>query len=127
MGLSQTDICSLCSGAKETISHLFWDCPITNKFIFEIQNSLFHNSFTITKLIFLFGSNDEKVKYFNHVFIYAKYFIFSTKEKCKILSLSSFRAMLKQIKCIEGNMSAKAKKQINFSRKWEFFERNLHG
>ena len=124
MGLSQTDTCSLCSGARETISHLFWDCQITNKFILEIQNTLFNNTFTITKPIFLFGSNEEKIKYFNHVFIHAKYFIFSIKEKCQFLSLSSFRAMLQQIKHIEGNMSEKAKRQINFYSKWEFFERS---
>ena len=124
MGLSQTESCSLCSGARETISHIFWECPTTKRFILEIQNSLFNNSFTVTKTIFLFGSNDEKIKDFNHVFIYAKYFIFSTKDKSKYLSLPSFRAMLQQIKSTEEHMSDKAKKQINFSCKWNFLQNN---
>ena len=84
MGISQTDRCSLCSGAKETISHIFWDCPTTQRFILEIQNALLNNSFTITKTIFLFGSNEEKIKDFNHVFIHAKHYIFLPKTKVNI-------------------------------------------
>ena len=128
MGLSRTDFCSLCSGAIETISHIFWNCPITKRFINEIQNSLFNNSITITKTIFLFGSNEENTKDFNHVFIYAKYYIFSIKEKSKHLSLPSFRAMLQQIKRTEELMFEKVKKQkkkkINFSCKWSLLQGN---
>jgi len=122
MGISQTDRCSLCSGAKETISHIFWECPTTKRFILEIQNTLLNNSFTITKTIFLFGSNEEKIKDFNHVFIYAKHYIFSIKDKSKYLSLLSFRAMLQQIQNTEEHLSEKAKKQINFSCRWNFLQ-----
>ena len=85
-----------------------------HRFISEIENSLFSNSFTITKNIFLFGSVDNNMRNFNHVFIYPKYFIFSTK------CLPSFRAMLQQVKYVEENMTEKAKKQINFYHKWSF-------
>ena len=40
MGISSTNICSLCSISIETISHLFWECPVTKKIILQIQNSM---------------------------------------------------------------------------------------
>ena len=121
MGISSTNICSLCSISIETISHLFWECPVTKKFILQIQNSMLSNEIVITREMFLFGSNDNIAKDYNFLFLYAKYFIFSAKNKASDLSLSSFCKLLHQINT-EEHMSANAKKYISFTTKWRLIQ-----
>ena len=92
MGISTNNRCSLCSDSIETISHLFWECNITRKFILQIQNSKLNDKIRITKQLFLFGSNDVTLKDYNYIFLYAKYFfnIFTIKDKTSILCIPSF-------------------------------------
>ena len=37
MGIVDSKLCSFCSEAEESIVHLFWDCPITQHFISELN------------------------------------------------------------------------------------------
>ena len=85
-----------------------------------------YNEVSITKEIFLFGSSDKIVKDYNFLFLYAKYFIFSAKNKVSELSLSSFCKMLHQIKNTEEHMSDNAKKFISFTTKWNLIAIDLH-
>ena len=80
MGIASNNKCSLCSESIETISHLFWECNITKKFILQIQNSMLNDKIRITKQLFLFGSNDVTLKEYNYIFLYAKYFIFTVRD-----------------------------------------------
>ena len=118
MGISTTNKCDLCSVSIETISHLFWECPITRKFVFQVQNSLLNNVIVITRQMFLFGSSDITARDYNFVFLYAKYFIFSAKNKASELNLSSFCKMLHQVKNTEEHMSVNSKNYLSFTAKW---------
>ena len=40
IGLSDSDLCTFCSVATETISHLFWECPFTRRFLGEFQRNV---------------------------------------------------------------------------------------
>ena len=76
MGIATNNRCSLCSDSIETISHLFWECNITKKFILQIQNSMLNDKIRMTKQLFLFGSNDVTLKEYNYIFLYAKYVLY---------------------------------------------------
>ena len=104
----------------ETISHLFWECNITKKFILQIQNSMLNDKIRITKQLFLFGSNDVTLKDYNYMFLYAKYFIFTIKDKTSILCLPSFCIMMQQIKNTENIiMSTKDKNYVSIYKQME--------
>ena len=39
IGLIDSNLCSFCSLSVETIPHLFWDCPVTHKFLVGFTNA----------------------------------------------------------------------------------------
>ena len=77
IGLIDSNLCSFCSLSVETIPHLFWDCPVTHKFIVDLQMHVLDN-IPIDRISFLFGSA-KLTRHYNFVILYAKYFIFSVK------------------------------------------------
>ena len=42
---------------------------------------MLNDKIRITKQLFVFGSNDVTLQDYNYIFLYAKYFIFTVKEK----------------------------------------------
>ena len=62
---------------------------------------MLNDKIRITKQLFLFGSNDVTLKDYNYIFLYAKYFIFTIKDKTSILCLPSFCRMMQEIKSAE--------------------------
>ena len=99
MGLIESNLCSFCSLAVETIPHLFWDCPVTHRFIVDLQTYVLDN-ISIDCNAFLFGSV-KLTRYVNFVLIYAKYFIYSVKTMERILDINLFKHSLEQITRIE--------------------------
>ena len=85
-----SDLCSLCYKSEETIEHLFWDCPITRRFIADVQHLILDDKVTLSKIDFLFGFYGSVGVQFNFIILYAKYYIFSSKCKNSTLSLNSF-------------------------------------
>ena len=39
-GLKETELCTFCTGTKESLLHLFWECTYTNNFWFSLVNIL---------------------------------------------------------------------------------------
>ena len=118
MGISSSNMCSFCSVTVETISHLFWDCPITQRFISQLQNIILDNKIEITRCLFLFGSTEKLTKSYNFIFLLPKYFIFSARNNHSSLYLSAFNEMLKQIKITEQYMSVETKKFLTQTNNW---------
>ena len=124
MGISDNNICSLCSKSVETISHLFWECNVTKEFILQLQTAVLTGNISITKQLFLFGSNDVILKDYNFIFLYAKYFIFMAKDKTASLYLPSFCKMMQQIKNTEQYMSTTRKNYELYMNKWKLLKLN---
>ena len=97
IGISDSNLCTFCSSSVESISHLFWECPVTHQFIQDLQTSILNNEVLLNKNAFLFGFPDGRRSSFNFVILYAKYFIFTAKCKQERLSINSFKNMLKRV------------------------------
>ena len=112
MGLSDSNLCTFCSSSVESISHLFWDCPIPQQFIQNFQTSILNNEVNLNKNLFLFGCPDVQYSTVNRFILHAKYFIFSTRCKGDRLSFSSFKNILKRYCEIERVLSQKNHKFV---------------
>ena len=118
VGLARSDLCTFCSEAPETISHLFWECPVTKRFIQEFQTHILKNEVTLTHNDFIFGIPTGYFTTVNFVILYAKYYIFTTRCKEGRLSLSSFQNLLKYYYELERIIYSKQNKFVLFLDKW---------
>ena len=119
INISISDLCSLCYKSEETIEHLFWDCPITRRFIADVQHLILDDKVTLSKINFLFGFYGSVGVQFNFIILYAKYYIFSSKCKNSTLSLNSFKCMLKHYRTVEQYMYLKNNKFVSFDSRWK--------
>ena len=117
IGRSDTDMCTFCSASVETISHLFWECHVTSKFIKEVKSTLIGDDIVLNKTDFLFGFLTREHNKFNFLILYAKYYIFTTKYKNNVLSLSNFKNMLKYYKDIEKYIYTRKCKFVMYADK----------
>ena len=94
--ISNTDLCSFCKIEKETLTHLFWECPIVADFIVDIKNC-FHRSdiaFEIDCKSFLLGKSDKKCEPFNLLCLEIKRYMYLCKRKGIIPSLTGLKGSL---------------------------------
>ena len=122
IGISDSNLCTFCSSSVESISHLFWECPVTHQFIQDLQTSILNNEVLLNKNAFLFGFPDGRRSSFNFVILYAKYFIFTAKCKQERLSLNSFKNMLKRVNEVERVLYTKQNKFIVWLDRWRLVQ-----
>jgi hypothetical protein len=95
------ELCSYCKQSRETIEHLFLDCPITNLFITRVQTWLEDECsvvFSLQNRHFIF-SFQEKNCIGNFISVLVKHYIYRSKfrENCDTyLSVQFFKIYLKQ-------------------------------
>ncbi len=100
--LVDSPVCVFCKGAKETLLHMFWDCPKIQDYWFDVQEWL-HTSFThCTDLIFskelvILGSQVNVVTdiILDLCILIAKYNIFISKLHGTIPHLNVYTRFLK--------------------------------
>ncbi|MCG7876955.1 MAG: zinc-binding domain-containing protein [Candidatus Thiodiazotropha endolucinida] len=90
--------CSFCELASESIKHLFVDCPKVKDFWDILKNWLQLNgninlNITDKNIVFAWPHESDLISY---LIIIAKYYIYKTKFKSKQLSIQGFCALLKQ-------------------------------
>ena len=94
VGISNSDLCTFCAIDTESISHLFWECPSTQRFLLDFQRHTLNNKFILTHNNFIFGIPTGIHSSYNFVILYAKYYIFSARCKRSTLSLASFKKII---------------------------------
>ena len=100
--LKETHMCSFCNETKETIYHLFWECPLIRNFWIEIGDLLLNQcNFRVpqTDSEILLGSENHDL--FENFIILIKYFIYSCRLKGSIPTTQGVINMMKHIYNIE--------------------------
>lgn len=101
--LKETHLCSFCNETKETILHLFWECPVVKNFWIEIRE-LFKNRCNVilpnTADQIILGSEISDIS-INFFIVLIKYYIYSCKCTGTNLSPLGAQTMLKQTYLIE--------------------------
>lgn len=118
-GLVDSDFCSFCSGEKETILHLFVECPVV-KLLWEGLKVwlLPHIDLgTLEAKIVILG--DITVNINSLILIIAKYYIYSCKMGNRQLSLEGLKAVIKleyEVELYNSQKNDKIKRA--FEQKW---------
>ena len=79
--LSDSEICTFCNEAVDTLAHYFWECKIAKEIRIRcVQLLNFEEEFetVMTKLKFLLGFGNKK---FDHISLIIKYCIYLIKQK----------------------------------------------
>ena len=76
VGILNSDLCDFWLNDIESITHLFWDCPVTHQLILKFQEHTLNNQIILSMNSFLFGISKGNFCHFNFVILYAKYYIF---------------------------------------------------
>ena len=114
--VSDTDLCCFCQKAKETLIHLFCDCPVTNAFWKNVQYSLFSVNLTqgsdVLKKLECLGLTGEKGEIIvNHCLLPARYYFFSCKHK------DSKPSILEHIYQVKSNLKIEKQFQLPQERR----------
>jgi len=84
---SESNLCSFCQIAQETLLHLFWECPITEAFWNSVQQffvsvDLIRPASQVLTLCQCLGLKGEKSALpFNHCLLLGRFYIYSCKFK----------------------------------------------
>jgi len=129
MGISDHDKCKWCPTAKETILHLYWQCP-KSVALWKAIASLFNNLYNLREnvnnlnfLKYMFAiDDDEKIypKVFDIVTALTRYYIH--KDKCNKQGTRSIKGLENFIKSImvrEWQIATRNRKQDIFIIKWD--------
>ena len=120
--LSETELCSYCMTAQESVNHLFCECAITKTFYLQIKEWLGIMNVKLPDLeskTILHNIYDKckNVKLINHCINLYKQIVFINRGE--LLSLNLFKAKLSETQNIErciANKNGKVETHIN---KWE--------
>ena len=81
MNLSSSPLCSFCNSIKESINHIFWDCPQISSFILDVERAVFGNQFIFSCTDILFCYKFIARHPYNFLIYYMKYYIFSKRSE----------------------------------------------
>ena len=120
MHLSETDLCSFCNEEKETLLHLFWECPMTNSFWADVFNlmseySLLYNPYRNVSDIILGKGESHLV---NLIILIAKRYIYSAKMNKSIPYLSVFKKNLELQFKVEQKIAYMTNQEETFIQTW---------
>ena len=101
--LKETNLCTFCNETKESIMHLFWECPVVRNFWIEIKN-LYRETCNIELSLsasnIILGSSIFDIST-NYFIILIKYFIYSCRLRASRPALIGLMSMLKTTYSIE--------------------------
>ena len=81
-GITDNEVCTLCKSNTDCINHLFWNCNVSQLFIYRFTQWLKNHSVTYTTVsrkMFFFGISHEPM--FNLICIITKMYLYSCKLK----------------------------------------------
>ena len=98
MNIKDNDLCSFCRNEQETILHLFYECPIVNVFVKNLEiliNTHCPNTpLNLRAKDIIFG-NRFYSKILNTILILAKYYIFKTRETNHLPNINIFKSNIR--------------------------------
>ena len=123
--LVQSPFCSLCKNKKESVQHLFFECPISKSLWYALQSHLrgHHALKDLTSHSAVFGFISEfsdKNNIDNHILLIFKIFLFKNRTYNPTLNL--LLARIKNIAKIEGQLCFTEKQRVRYNQKWGFLD-----
>ena len=128
ISLSETDKCILCISEKETILHLFLNCPKIKQFWTDLQKWLISKQipFQVNPPNILIGQNyKEPNRLTEQINLLAKYYIHCCKYTQSDPYLEIFKLRLTYIEYIERTISIQRDTHEQHRKKWSKFLANL--
>ena len=123
--LVDSPLCTFCNQEEETISHLFWDCHVAQKFWTDFVNLLKSKcvgcaDLTVNKILVLFGVDDRlKTDIVIDLFILiAKYYLYKCKLEGTRPIMGVFHTILKHRYLVEKYCSQLCLKSHKFNMDW---------
>ena len=133
IGFTQSNLCSFCNDATETLVHLFWECNPVNEFWHNLENWLKGECMHISELNF--SKNDVLLGIqntlradgvINLIILLAKQFIYRMKYKSTVPSLQHFKKTVKVQFYIEKFMAYSSCNWDTFNKKWMPYKQFLN-
>ena len=128
--LASSDKCSFCKTERETILHLFWECPQSNRFWLDLSqfltaNGVLQSDIEINLEAVIFGG--EKIgKLINLILLVAKRYLYNVKMNKGLPQLNIFKTVLYNYYKVEKRIALITDKQESFEDKWRLLEDILH-
>ena len=126
MGLAENELCSYCSAPKETVQHLFFDCPTTKDLWAQIQTRFVDLALPdITPESAYIGLPFDSMALTQHLHLVFRICLYKGRAN-KSCNIRYFINKVKQIKKIETciTMSNPRKRLVNCA-KWSGIPENL--
>ena len=119
--IKESPKCTFCQNDDESISHLFFDCPIVLRFLISIQNLISNQTnnhqFTIEKEDIILGNHENQA--LNTILLLVKKYIYDAKMKEHPLNLEHLLKRIKEYINIEKFIQNKNNNLEQFLKKWE--------
>jgi len=126
--LSDSSLCSFCNQTEETISHLFWDCPIVQRIWFDLLNWMKSHfphcdRMDLCQELVILGCKQNIVtdRVFDLCILLGKYSIFVSKIQGVTPKFKMFIRFIKNRYCDEKYMYANSNKAVKFFREWRMY------
>lgn len=120
IGIKDSDLCSFCSLSKESVSHLFYNCPIVKTFWTSVEDWLSTSlscRIVLDKQTVFLNNSDQHV--INHIILMSKYYIYCSKfNNNPQLSLQNVINIFRKTCKIEKQIAYTANNVLTFFRKW---------
>ena len=120
IGTINSDLCSFCKSEPESITHLMWDCRITQNIINQFSQHCIsnHKNFAPDKLSFLFCILSSKSVPENNIIVTFKQYLYRSRCLDKVPSFNFLLFDLKRLYATAEYISFKTNKHDEFLRLW---------
>ena len=124
--IKDSDTCSFCEQEIETLTHLFYNCQITQNFWLQVKEWVRSKSgiifdFTILDIMMLVADETNLYALLN-ILLIGKVFIYKCKQSGTIPSITIFDSYVKQYIKTEESIAIKRDKILTHYKKWQMFD-----
>ena len=121
MNLRENDLCSYCSASRETILHLFVECPHVVTLWNAVENWLARVAginVSFSPIDILFGRTGPNMTLINHLLLETKQYVFSQRITNRNLELNGIIAIIKKSFKVEKYLAKINMRTDACFRKW---------
>lgn len=126
MKIRNDSLCTFCKLNNETITHLLWNCELTQRFIKELLDWMksYGIKYIISEEFFIFGKQTEQMfpTAIKFILLYAKYFIYISRCKQQPLMLSIFKKQLKFMFKVHLYIASNQENFTRFQKEWSQYQ-----
>ena len=129
IGITHNSYCSFCNNQPETITHLFWHCPVIQNFwqdtVEWVKSECGHiRTLQLSLLDIITGiqSKQKADKVLNFILFQAKYFIYKAKYNNHIPNLQHFKRYLLHNYNVEKYIAYSNCSWITFNKRWMVYK-----